>query len=500
MTDTHDAATDTHDTINDAALPEQPNSEEESLELNQQPINYSDAELAHEAEFEEAQRIAPPRVAIVGRPNVGKSSLFNRLVGRREAIVADKPGVTRDVKEAFVDVDEDDEESKCFWLMDTGGLWSGDMWENAIKRRVAFALRDVDLVLFAVDGRSELSRADYEVADWLRTLGIPILLLATKIDSSHHTQSQEIYEFYALGFGEPIMTSAEHNLGMYELREHIYQHLPERDADADAQTVSVAIIGRPNAGKSSLVNCLVGDERVIVSDVAGTTRDAIDVRFEFAGRPFLLVDTAGIRRKATEDVEYYASLRSELAITKADVTILVIDPFELGDHEFRIANIALDEGKPVVVAINKWDLVPDDKLEEMTEHLNEVLFHLRFSPWVFISALNDYGMHDLLASVIRVYDLSHERVPTGELNQWLEVWTQRQAPPNFKGRPLKLLYATQADVAPPTFVISVNHEDFITRPYEQYLLNRIREDLGFAEVPTRLIFKSRKGGKRVRLR
>ncbi|HEX7021493.1 MAG TPA: GTPase, partial [Trueperaceae bacterium] len=263
----------------------------------------------------------------------------------------------------------------------------------------------------------------------------------------------------------------------------------------------VAIVGRPNVGKSSLLNALVGDERVIVADLPGTTRDSIDVRFDFAGRPFVLVDTAGIRRKPDEDVEYYSKLRSELAISVADVAILVVDPFELGDHELRIANLALEAGKPVVVAINKWDLVTDEQLADFEREIDQKLAHLYFAPKVYTSALNDYGLHELLASVIRVYDTAHFRVSTGEMNRWLDVWTQRQSPPNFKGRPLKLLYATQADTAPPTFVISVNSEDFITRAYEQYLMNRIREDLGFMEVPIRLIFKARgkEGGKRVRL-
>ena len=434
------------------------------------------------------------RVAIVGRPNVGKSHLFNRLIGRQEAIVADKAGVTRDVKESWVNTDEGG-----FYLLDTGGLWSGDNWEVIIKKRIDYALRNTDLVLFCFDGRESLTAADYEIAAWLRSLQQKVLAVATKIDHSKHEQSLELYESYGLGLGEIYHTSAEQRRGIYELIDAIAQHLPPEEDIAEPETVRVAIIGRPNVGKSSLVNTLVGDERVIVADSAGTTRDSIDVNFNFAGRPFILVDTAGIRQKASEDIEYYAKLRSELAIARSDVNILVIDPFELGDHEFRIANLALNSGKPVVVAVNKWDLVSDEELQETTQKLQETLYHLRFAPWVFISALNDYGLHELLAAVIRVYDTAHVRVPTSTFNGWLELWTQRQAPPNFKGKPLKLLYGTQADVAPPTFVISVNNDKFITRAYEQYLVNRIRDDLGFEEVPTRIIFKSRGGGKRIRV-
>jgi GTPase len=433
------------------------------------------------------------KVAIVGRPNVGKSSLFNRLVGRREAIVADLPGVTRDVKSASVKADDGTE----FTLLDTGGLWSGDEWETAIKRRIEASLGDVALVLFAVDGRTPLAKADYEIADWLRTLQKDVLLVATKLDDPRHEEVPELFELYGLGFGEPHLTSAEHVRGTYELLDAIAGRLPEDEGEPEEEAVRVAIIGRPNVGKSSLLNAIVGDERVIVADLPGTTRDSVDVAFAFAGRPFVLVDTAGMRRKPEGDVEYYMKLRSEEATNRADVAVLVVDPFELGDHEMRLANLALEGGKPVVMAVNKWDLVTDEQLKPFTRKLDEELSHLRYSPRVFTSAVTDYGLHELLATVIRVYD---RRVPTGELNSWLEVWTTRQAPPNFQGRPLKLLYGTQADVAPPTFVISVNSEKFVTRPYEQYLMNRIREDLGFAEVPFRLIFKSRKGeGKRVRL-
>ena len=434
------------------------------------------------------------RVAIVGRPNVGKSHLFNRLVGKREAIVADKPGVTRDVKESWVTTDEGG-----FHLLDTGGLWSGDNWEVAIKKRIEYAMRDTDLVLFCFDGRERLTSADYEIAAWLRALKKDVLAVATKLDHPKHEENPELYESYSLGFGDACFTSAEQGRGASELLAEIAGRLPVEDHETEAENVRVAIIGRPNVGKSSLLNALIKDERVIVADVAGTTRDSIDVNFDFGGRPFVLVDTAGIRRKATEDIEYYSKLRAELAITRADVNILVIDPFEVGDHEFRIANLALESGRPVVVAVNKWDLVSDEKLKETVARLKQELYHLRFAPWVFISAINDYGLHDLLAAVIRVYDGARVRISTGELNRWLELWTQRQAPPNFKGKPLKLLYATQADIAPPTFIVSVNTEKFITKAYEQYLANRIREDLGFNEVPTRIIFKSRSGGKRVRL-
>ncbi|MEX2501371.1 MAG: ribosome biogenesis GTPase Der [Trueperaceae bacterium] len=435
-------------------------------------------------------------VAIVGRPNVGKSSLFNRLLGRREAIVADLPGVTRDVKEGVFETDT----GRRLTLLDTGGLWSGDRWETAIRDRVDAALVGVDLVLFCVEGRESPTPSDHEIADWLRRSGRPVLLVATKIDDPRHEENPVLFEHYALGFGEPLPNSATHGRNVLELEAAIEARLDDDEEGSEEEAITVAIVGRPNAGKSSLLNALIGDQRVIVSEVAGTTRDTIDVRFDFGGRPFVLVDTAGIRRKPEGDVEYYSKIRSETAMRRAEVAILVVDPFELGDHEMRIANHALASGKPVVMAIAKWDLVGDEELDAFRRKIDEDLAHLAFAPRVYTSSHTEFGLHELLATVVRVYDTARRRVSTGEMNGWIRVWTQRQSPPNFQGRPLKILYATQADVAPPTFVMSVNSEKLITRAYEQYLRNRIREDLGFREVPFRLVFKHRDkgGGKRVR--
>ncbi len=431
-------------------------------------------------------------VAIVGRPNVGKSSLFNRLVGRREAIVADVPGVTRDVKEGQVATDD----GRTFRLFDTGGLWSGDRWEAAIKGRVEAALVGVDLVLLCVDGRAGVVSADHEVAEWLRTKSKNVLLVATKVDDPRHAEAGEFFELYALGFGEPFVTAAEHAIGTHELVHHIAELMGDAAEEVEENAVKIAIIGRPNVGKSSIVNALVGDERVIVADLPGTTRDPVDVHFEFGGRPFVLIDTAGMARKDVGDLEYYARIRGEMALRRADVAILVVDPFELGDHELRLANLALEWGKPVAVAVNKWDLVADEQLEPFRERLDQQLAHLAFAPRVYTSALTDFGLHELLATAVRLYDTAHMRVGTSELNGWLDVWTARQTPPNFSGRPLKLLYVSQVDVAPPTFGVSINSESLLTRPYEHYLRNRIREDVGFAEVPIRMVFKERSGGKK----
>jgi len=401
------------------------------------------------------------------------------------------------VKTALVRSDR----QESFELLDTGGLWSGDRWEQDIKLKISEALQGVRLILFCVDGRQGPQGMDFEVAEWLRGFQGEVLLVATKLDDPQHEENTEFFELYGLGFGAPFPTSAEHARGTYELLDEIIRRLPPAANEAQEETVRVAIIGRPNVGKSSLVNALIGDDRVIVADVPGTTRDSVDVHFRFAGRPFILVDTAGIRRTARRDVEYYARVRSERALNHSDVAVLVMEPFELGDHELRLANLALVAGKPVVLAINKWDLVSDEELIASKRHISQILSHLHFAPRVYTSALNDFGLHELLATVIRVYDRTRTRVPTSEANSWLEVWTQRQSPPNFHGKALKLFYITQAAIAPPTFIISVNNESFVTRAYEQYLRNRIREDLEFMEVPIRLVFKARgkRSGKRVRL-
>jgi len=308
------------------------------------------------------------KVVIVGRPNVGKSSLFNRLIGRREAVVADEPGVTRDLKEGEVETD-----TGRFKLVDTGGVWSGDKWEKKIQEKVDRAVNEADLVLFLVDGRAELTEADYAVADYLRKKGKPVVLVATKVDHPKH----EAYlgELFALGFGEPLPTSVEHRRGLEELIEKIWEKLPvyqDRD-EAEVEPIRLAIVGRPNAGKSSLLNALLGEERVIVSDEPGTTRDAIDVEFDFGGRRFRLVDTAGIRKRPETAVEWFAIQRAERVVREADVVALLVDPFEVGDRELKLANMAFEAGKPVVVVVTKWDRVPREERRRVRAQIRDGL-------------------------------------------------------------------------------------------------------------------------------
>jgi GTP-binding protein len=431
------------------------------------------------------------RVVIVGRPNVGKSSLYNRLIGKKfAAVVADTPGVTRDLKEGEVET-----EQGRFKLIDTGGMWSGDVWEKKIKEKVELALKDADLVLFAVNGREDLASADFEVADFLRRQHKNVLVVATKIDDPSH--ENYLGDLYALGFGDPVATSSSHARGLDDLEETIWKRLPVRqgaDSEPEVVPIRLAIVGRPNAGKSSLLNAILGEERVIVSDQPGTTRDAIDVEFDYGGSRFVLVDTAGIRKRPETFVEELAIQRSHQAILDCDVALLVIDPFDLGDRELKLANEALDAGKPVVLAITKWDLVEQDQARDIRRDLKLKLSHLEHLPKLYISSITGQNLHKLLSEAVRVYTMARQRWETAELNRFLTLWTTQTMMPNFKGKPLKIFFMTQPEVAPPTFVFFCNYDEFVTRAFEGFLRNRIGEDLGLAEVPFRLVFKGRRSG------
>ena len=368
------------------------------------------------------------KVVIVGRPNVGKSSLFNRLLKKRSAVVADVPGVTRDLKEGVVETDRG-----RFLLVDTGGLWSGDKWEKKIQEKVDRALEDAEVVLFAVDGRAELTQADYEVAEYLRRKGKPVILVATKVDDPKH----ELYlgPLYGLGFGDPIPTSSEHARGLEELLEAIWERLPVRQIETEPEVAGIrlAIVGRPNAGKSSLLNAILGEERVIVSEEPGTTRDAIDVEFFFGGQRFVLVDTAGIRKRPESLVEELAIRRSLRAMDEADVVLLVVDPFQVGDRELKLANEALDRGKPVLLVITKWDLVDKEDAPKMRRLLREKLAHLDHLPRVFTSALTRQNLDRIFREAVRLHELNQTRVPTAELNRWAAArqcrWTSSSCAP-----------------------------------------------------------------------
>ncbi|MER3555253.1 MAG: ribosome biogenesis GTPase Der [Meiothermus sp.] len=443
------------------------------------------------------------RVVIVGRPNVGKSSLFNRLLGKnaaregaprpgqgRYAVVADQPGVTRDLKEAEVE-----SERGCFKLIDTGGLWSGDVWEKKIRAKVERAIRDADLVLFAVDGRADLAPADFEVADFLRRQKKPVLLVATKVDDPKH--ENYLGDLYALGFDTAVPTSVAHSRGFDELEEAIWERLPVRQGESEPEVVPIrlAIVGRPNAGKSSLLNAILGEERVIVSEMPGTTRDAIDVEFDYGGNKFLLVDTAGIRRHPETNVEEMAIRRSHEVILDSDIVLVVVDPKELGDFEMKLANEALEAGKPVIVTVTKWDLVSKEEAKKVRADLSLKLSHLEHLPKLYVSSVTGQNLHKLFSESVRLYNLARIRFETSELNRFLPLWTNATMMPNFKGKPLKLFFLTQPEIAPPTFVFFCNYPEFVTRAFEGFLRNRIGEDLGLREIPFRMVFRGRREGK-----
>ncbi|MFB9993448.1 ribosome biogenesis GTPase Der [Deinococcus oregonensis] len=425
------------------------------------------------------------KVAVVGRPNVGKSSLFNRLIGRREAVVADFPGVTRDAKEGLMLY-----QNHRITLIDTGGLWSGDEWEAAIREKAEWAMEGAQAVIFVLDPREGLSAADYEVADWLRKLGKPVIAMANKIDSPKH----EVYlaELWALGFGEPIAVSAEHARGLDDLMDRVMTHLPEDDEDvSEIAPIRISLIGRPNVGKSSLLNAMTQTERAIVADQPGTTRDSLDVEWDYGGQRFVLVDTAGIRKKPDTAIEDYAIQRSQAAIARSDLIWLVVNAGDLGDHELKLANLAYESGKPVIVVVNKWDLIPDEDLKFTEKDLAQKLHHISYAPRVYTSAINEYGIHEMLAEAMKLHAKWQSRIPTSELNRWLEVWQMRQSVPNFHGKKLKMYFMTQVETSPPTFAIFCNRADFVTRSYEGYLQNRIREDLDLAGIPVRLKWKEK---------
>ncbi len=426
------------------------------------------------------------QIVLVGKPNVGKSSLFNRLIGRREAVVADVSGVTRDLKEAVMLYG-----NRRITLVDTGGLWSGDRWEAVIRQKVEQAIWAAAAVVFVTDPRAGLTAQDQEVADWLRRFGKPVVLVGNKLDAPTHEPL--LAELWGLGFGEPLAVSSEHARGLDRLMERLTALLPEDRAEVpEIAPVRIALIGRPNVGKSSLLNAITGSERVIVSEQPGTTRDSIDVEFDYAGQRFVIVDTAGLRRKGGDAVEEYAMLRSRSAMERADLVWLVLSPEELGDFELKLTQEAYRAGRPVVLVVNKWDLIEDARLKEVERGLEQQFALLGGAPKVYTSALNSYGIHDMLAEAIKLRERWQSRRSTAELNRWLAIWQLRQPTPNFKGKPLRLKFITQAETAPPTFVIFCNRADYVTRAYEHFLINRIRSDLDLAGVPVRLVWKERR--------
>jgi GTP-binding protein len=439
-----------------------------------------------------------PVVALVGRPNVGKSALFNRMIGERRAIVEDIPGTTRDRL-----VGEVEWRRKVFDLIDTGGLaepttvaGSGEYMDR-IREQVETAIADADLLLFVVDASAGITSADIEVAEMLRRSRRQTLLIANKADNQR--RELEATEFYELGLGEPLPTSAANGAGVGEVLDIIEASLPLVPEEEEAtKTVRVAIVGRPNVGKSALLNAILGEERVIVSEIAGTTRDAIDTPFEFGERMLTLIDTAGIRRpgRIEGSIEHYSVVRARDALARADVAVCVFDAsVGLRAQDLHIIGMAMDAHTGLVVCANKWDLM-EDKLDK--QHFGRrISGRLRFATWApvaVVSALKREGLEDLLREVLAAAEQRARRVPTSELNAYLRrAMARRPAPTTGKQR-LKLLYATQPEIEPPTFVLFVNDASLAPAAYRRYLENSLRAVFGFRGAGIRLVFRSRGEG------
>lgn len=432
-------------------------------------------------------------VAVVGRPNVGKSTLFNTIAGKQISIVQDTPGVTRDRIYA-----EGNWLNYYFTMVDTGGIEpiSDDVLLKQMRSQAELAIETADVIIFVTDVKSGVVDADYEVAEMLRRSKKPIVLCVNKVDSIKK-YGNDIYEFYQLGLGEPFPVSAANHLGLGDLLDEMVKHFPKEGLEEEEDgTLKIALIGKPNVGKSSLTNKLLGENRVIVSDIAGTTRDAIDTEVTYNGTPYIFIDTAGLRRKGkvTEDIERYSVIRTVAAVDRADICIVLIDAVEgITDGDTRIAGIAHESGKGVIIAVNKWDLVEknDKTMQEFTKQLKEKFAYMDYAEYLFISAETGQRIHKIYELVNMIHDNQVMRIKTGVLNEILARATAMKQPPSDKGKRLKLFYITQASVAPPTFVIFVNDRKLMHFSYTRYIENQIRENFGFRGTPIRFIIRER---------
>ncbi len=433
-------------------------------------------------------------MAIVGRPNVGKSTLFNALAGERISIVEDTPGVTRD--RIYAEVTWLD---KQFTMIDTGGIEpeSKDMMLTCMREQAQIAIDTADVIVFVTDVRQGLTDADGKVADMLRRCGKPIVLAVNKVDSFEKFMA-DVYEFYNLGIGEPVPVSAASMLGFGELLDEVVAHFDPADAvQEEDERPKVAIVGKPNVGKSSIINKLIGENRVIVSDIAGTTRDAIDTPVTFDGKEYVFIDTAGLRRKSKikEEIERFSIIRTVTAVERADVVVVVIDACEgVTEQDAKIAGIAHERGKGIIIAVNKWDAIEkDDKtIYKHTAKIKEILSFLPYAQIMFISAKTGQRMNKLFEVIEVVIQNQNLRVATGVLNEILMEATALQQPPSDKGRRLKLYYITQVSVKPPTFVLFVNDKELMHYSYTRYIENKIREAFGFSGTSLKFIIRERK--------
>ncbi len=445
--------------------------------------------------FEDGEKMSKPIVAIVGRPNVGKSTLFNRLVGGRTAIVEDTAGVTRD--RIYQDTDWTD---RIFTLIDTGGMdfiSKDDTILGQVRKQVQMAVQEADVIIFLVDGRVGLTSDDAKLAEMLRRSQKPVILVVNKIED--YSKPDSIYDFYSLGLGEPLPISAAHGMNTGDLLDNVVSAFPsQQEEEENPDTIKIAFVGRPNVGKSSLVNVILGHDRSIVSQIPGTTRDAIDTPFENNGQKYILIDTAGMRRKRSidENTERYSVIRALRAIDRCDVALLVIDAITgLTEQDKRIAGYIRESGKGTVLVVNKWDLVEKDgkTINKYEKTIRSGLAFMQYVPLIFVSALTKQRVNKILELVEYVADQQSRRISTSVLNEVISEAIQLTPPPTDKGRRLKVIYCTQPGIKPPTFVFFVNDPELMHFSYRRHLENVIRENFGFEGSPLRFVIKRREG-------
>lgn len=436
--------------------------------------------------------MSKPIVAIVGRPNVGKSTLFNRLVGKRIAIVEDEPGVTRD--RLYGDAEWSGKE---FTLVDTGGIEFTKIDKITVQmaKQAELAIEEADVIMLIVDAREGVTTTDEEVAQILRKTNKPVIIVANKGEVKQ--EKINLYDFYSLGLGEPILISAVHGIGTGDLLDEVISHFPEDLPELyDEDAIKVSIIGRPNVGKSSLLNALIGEERVIVSDIAGTTRDAIDTVFEKNDEKFVFIDTAGMRKrsKVEDPVERYSVMRSLRAVDRSNVSLIVIEATEgVTEQDKKVAGYAHEQGNASIIVVNKWDLVEKDNktVQNFTKKIKSELAFMHYAPIIFISALTKQRVVKLFDLIIQVADQHARRVTTSNLNEVIKEATMMHAPPSDKGKRLKIFYATQVGVQPPTIALFINDPELMHFSYLRYIENKLREAFGFEGTPMNLTLRKR---------